>query len=224
MSDSAKFSPPYVPFSESLNEKIKADPNIGLSHELPPTFYGKAMKQELKVTGLAEIAELTRLAAEAEEKVPGELVRLPHTGIVARLRRVDQEELALVGYLPMSLVSATQGRADAVEEKRPEDMTDEEREEGIKNLIFMRQVTIENCLEPKIGFAPDGRVAWLDAMGKSVAYVHKKDFSFMCAYVTGQEGNDGLERFHSRKTRRALASQSRKRKVRPKPALAAHEG
>lgn len=177
------------------------------------------MTEQLKVTSLAEIAKKTKAILESEATDPGELVRLPKTGIVVRLRRTDMEGEALTGGLPLSLVRAARDVADDnndedEEKKATRQPTAEEDEENAKALIFFRQMVVENCLEPKIGQDVAGRVCFLGKDNRAVARVHKTDFLFMFQWISGQEGNDGMEKFRNRKTRRASAAKSNRKALR----------
>ena len=163
------------------------------------------MEKDLKVTSLEEIAEKTKAVYERDATNPGELVKLPKTGIVVRLRRADLEGEALTGGLPMSLVLAAQDVNEDVAEVR--ETTPEENAENAKALIFMRQTVVENCLEPRIGQDVAGRVCFM-AEGRAIARVHKDDFMFMFGWISGQEGNDGIKKFRNRKERRASAAKS----------------
>lgn len=169
------------------------------------------MTEELKVTSFEEIAEKTKEVFEAEATDPGELVKLPKTGIVVRLRRADLEGEALTGGLPMSLVLAAQDASEDEAEVR--ETTPEENAENAKALIFMRQTVVENCLEPRIGQDVAGRVCFI-AEGRAIARVHKDDFMFMFGWISGQEGNDGIKKFRNRKERRASSAKSRGKTLR----------
>lgn len=167
------------------------------------------MTEKLKVTSIEEIAKKTREVFEAEATDPGEVVQLPKTGIVVRLRRADVQGDALTGGLPLSLVAA------AMDEKtEAEDMTPEMIKEASRGMIFMRQTVVENCLEPRIGYDLAGRVVFLSGLGKTVARVHKEDFQFMFAFITGQEARAALHSFRNRKERRAAAAGAGRKKLR----------
>jgi len=172
--------------------------------------------EELKVTSPEEYAEKARLANSDESA--GFLHKLKKTGAVVRLRHVDMEALAVVGALPMSLVRAATAefaegdeKVKAATKKTP---TDAEIEEGNKALIFMRQMVVENCLEPRIRYEEGVGVFFFGANGKPIARVDKDDFMEMFEVISGQEGNDGLNSFRNRKTRRASAAKSRSKNVR----------
>src|ERR1041385_2978051 len=110
----------------------------------------KMTTQELKVTSPEEYgAIIDRKSTEC-----GEMVTLP-SGIVVRARRADMEGLALKGGLPMSLVRAAQSLADG---ESKHEFTPEEIEEGAKALIFVRELTRKNCLEPRIAYDEMGEV------------------------------------------------------------------
>ena len=178
------------------------------------------MTEQLKVTSPEEYAALVRPIIEAERTDPGALVTLPKTGAVVRLRRADIEGEALTGGLPLSLVVAAQGVSAKEEdeedaEETPTQTTPEEDSENVRGLIFIRQTVVENCLEPKLGQDVAGRVCFM-VEGRAVARVHKDDFMFMFQWISGQEGNDGLERFRNRKERRASAAKSRGKTLRTK--------
>lgn len=171
--------------------------------------------EELKVTSPEEYAKLLKPIVEAEQTDPGELVKLPKTGAIVRLRRVDLEGEALTGGLPLSLVVAAQGFKEESSNDEVAEITEEQAEEGIKSFIFIRQTVVENCLEPKLGQDVAGKVCFM-AEGRAIARVHKDDFLFMFNWISGQEGNDGLKRFHNRKERRASAAKSRGKTLQPR--------
>ena len=172
---------------------------------------------ELKVTSPEEYAQRAQQAnADGNQ---GFLHKLKKTGAVVRLRHVDMEALAIVGSLPMSLVAAaTRTAEDAASGESEEDikLTAEQIEEGNKTLIFMRQMVVENCLEPRIRYEEGVGVFFVGADSKPVARVDKDDFMEMFAVISGEEGADGLENFRNRKTRRAFASQSGGKTLRKK--------
>ena len=171
----------------------------------------------LKVTSPEEYAEKAR-QANAEESA-GFLHRLKKTGAVVRLRRVDVESLVLIGAVPMSLVSATQSEGkDNKKHKlaKNEIPTPEEIEAGNNNLIFMRQTVVENCLEPQIRYFEGVGVFFVNSKGEQIARVDPQDFSEMFAVISGEDGADGLNKFRNRAERRASASQSRRKTLRPK--------
>lgn len=169
------------------------------------------MSEELKVTSLEDIAKKTKEVLDAETTDPGELVTLPKTGIVVRLRRTDIEGDALTGGLPLSLVAA------AMDEKlEAEEMTPDMMKEASRGMIFMRQTVVENCLEPHIGYDEAGRVSFLTESRQAIARVHKEDFQFMFAFITGQEARTALKKFRNRQERRAIAAGAGRKKFRDK--------
>jgi hypothetical protein len=170
------------------------------------------MSEDLKVTSLEEIAKKSKEVFEAEATDPGTLVKLPKTGIVVRLRRVDTQGDALTGGLPLSLVAAAMEEEGA--EKKQAKMTPDMMKEASRGMIFMRQTVVENCLEPRIGFDLAGRVSFLNGSGGAIARVHKDDFRFMFAFITGQEARAALTSFRNRKERRAAAAGSNRSKRR----------
>lgn len=176
------------------------------------------MKEELKVTSPEEYAEKAREASAGENA--GFLHKLKKTGAVVRLRHADMEALAVVGALPMSLVAAATRTAES-EAKPDRQPTPEEIEEGNKTLIFMRQIVVENCLEPRIQHQEGVGVYFVNAAGKQVALVNKDDFMEMFAVISGNEGADGLDSFRNRKQRRASASKSRGKALQSEPVVAA---
>lgn len=185
------------------------------------------MKEELKVTSPEEYAEKARQASVGDDA--GFLHKLKKTGAVVRLRHADMEALAVVGSLPMSLVAAATRIKSETDEETDEAEQDnkkptlEEIEEGNKTLIFMRQMVVENCLEPRIRYEEGVGVFFVNAAGKQVARVDKNDFMEMFAVISGEEGNDGLEPFRNRKERRASAVKSRRKTLQPK-AIKSPEG
>jgi len=167
--------------------------------------------QPLKVTSPEEYAEKAQQAnADANQ---GFLHKLKKTGAVVRLRHVDMEALAVVGALPMSLVRAATGDLEEVNEKieasKKKMPTPEEIEEGNNNLIFIRQMVVENCLEPTIRHFEGVGVFFVNEQGKQVSRVDKDDFMEMFTVISGEEGADGLDKFRNRAQRRASASKSR---------------
>lgn len=178
------------------------------------------MKEILKVTSPEEYAEKAQ-QANASESV-GFLHKLKKTGAVVRLRHVDMEALAVVGALPMSLVAAATRTAES-ETQADKKPTPEEIEEGNKTLIFMRQMVVENCLEPSIRYEEGVGVFFVGADSKPVARVDKYDFMEMFAVISGEEGDDGANSFRNQKTRRASAAKSRRKTLRTE-AVDATEG
>lgn len=168
------------------------------------------MTEELKVTPLEQIAEKTKEVFAAEATDTGELVTLPKTGIVVRLRRVDSQGDALTGGLPLSLVAAAMEEGSQEETEITPDMM----KEASRGMIYMRLCVTENCLEPRIGFDLAGRVSFLNGSGAAIARVHKDDFRFMFAFITGQEARDALNKFRNRAERRAAASGTSRKKLR----------
>lgn len=178
--------------------------------------------EELIVTSPEEYAVKAQQANVHDST--GFLHKLKKTGAVVRLRRVDMEKRALVGALPMSLVAAVTGKDGSkgrtVEEIKA-DPTPEEIERGQNNLIFMRQMVVENCLEPRIRHFEGVGVYFVNAQGEQVAQVHEDDFEEMLAVISGEEGADGLNSFRNRKARRASASKSRGKTLQSEPVAAA---
>lgn len=174
------------------------------------------MKEELKVTSPEEYAERAR-QANANESA-GFLHKLKKTGAVVRLRHVDMEALAVVGALPMSLVKAAMSGAEDKEDKSAEKKTPtpEEVEEGNKNLIFIRQMVVENCLEPSVRYFVGEGVFFVNSKGEQVARVDKDDFMEMFEVISGEAGADGLDSFRNRKTRRASTAKSGRKALRTK--------
>jgi hypothetical protein len=187
---------------------------------------GETMKEEvLKVTSPEEYAVKAEKAT-AKESV-GFLHKLKKTGAVVRLRRADMEALAVMGRLPMSLVRAASRAVDteeSVETPSKKKPTSEEIEEGVKTAIFIRQMVVENCLEPRIQHQEGVGVFFVNDVGTPVASVDKDDFYEMFAVISGEEGADGLENFRNRKQRRASASKSNRKTLRTRPVPVENEG
>lgn len=177
------------------------------------------MTEELKVTSPEEYAVKAK-QANAEESA-GFLHKLKKTGAVVRLRHVDMEALAVVGSLPMSLVAAAtrKDEGETKEESRIKKVpTPEEIEAGNNNLIFIRQMVVENCLEPQIRYFEGVGVFFVNAKGEQVVRVDKNDFMEMFEVITGEAGADGLDSFRgNRKQRRAFVSKSRSKILQPEP-------
>jgi len=187
------------------------------------------MSEELKVTSPEEYAKKAEQANATENA--GFLHRLKKTAAVVRLRRVDMEALAIVGSLPMSLVQAATAKEEDVAEqekklkaKKKSKPTPDEVNEGVKVGIFIRQMVVENCLEPKIRHFEAQGVFFVNDAGKPISKVDKDDFMEMFAVISGQEGNDGLDSFRpNRKQRRASARQSGRKALQSEPVLATAE-
>ena len=171
------------------------------------------MTEPLKVTSIEEITKRTKEVFEAEAIEP-ELVKLPETGIVVRLRRVNVMDDPVAGGLPLALVASAIGAKAETEEVTPDRM-----KEISVGMLFMRQTVVENCVEPRVGFDVAGRVCFLNGSGHAIARVHKKDFKYMWAYITGQEARSALESFRDAEDGRAAAAgpDSKELRVPPKP-------
>lgn len=176
----------------------------------------------LEVTTPEEYAKKAQ-RANSEESA-GFLHKLKKTGAVVRLRHVDMEALAVVGSLPMSLVAAATARDEGANEEKAQRKTQptpEEIERGNNNLIFMRQMVVENCLEPRIRYEEGVGVFFVGADLKPVARVDKDDFMEMFAVISGEEGADGLNKFRGhRKQRRASASKPGRKALQPESVVA----
>lgn len=181
------------------------------------------MKEELKISTPEEIAakmkEIFDAEAEEKKKDPGQLVTLPKSKLVVRLRRKNIDDDTLTA-LPLSLVAAAAGQSDGTGTETTQDTepSPEQIKENAIGLIYFRETVTDNCIEPRVGRDSAGRVSFLAVdTGKVIARVHPDDFLFMFEWITGQEGNDGLKNFRNRKERRASASQSRSKGLRPRP-------
>lgn len=178
--------------------------------------------EELKVTSPEEYAIKAEKANS--EYNDGFLHKLKKTGAVVRLRHVDMEALAVVGSLPMSLVRATMNQdEDGKKAKNKTEYTTEEIEAGNSNLIFIRQMVVENCLEPRIRYFEGVGVYFINSKDEQVTRVDKDDFMEMFAVISGEAGADGLNKFRNRKQRRASAAKSRGKALR-KDAVGVTEG
>lgn len=169
--------------------------------------------KELKVTSPEEYGQIVERRTANE----GELVPLP-SGMVVRARRADLEGVALKGGLPMSLARAAQRLEDADENK---ELTAEEIEEGGKALIFMRELTRKNCIEPRIVYDEAGEVVWEWPSGDR-REIDTNDFKALAAWVRGEE-RDALDTFPNRATRRASAAKSRGKALQSKPVATTEE-
>lgn len=170
--------------------------------------------EELKVTSPEEYAEKAREASTNDNA--GFLHQLKKTGAVVRLRHADMEALAVVGSLPMSLVAAATRTTQSDEKKINKTPTPEEIEEGNKTLIFMRQMVVENCLEPSIRYIEGVGVFFVNAKGEQVTKVDKDDFMEMFEVISGEEGADGLDSFRgNRRQRRASTRKSGRKTLQP---------
>ncbi len=181
--------------------------------------------EELKVTSPEEYAIKAEKANS--EFNDGFLHKLKKTGAVVRLRHVDMEALAIVGSLPMSLVAAATAKDDGKGEKKvklKKQPSKEEVEEGVKTAIFMRQMVVENCLEPRIRYQEGVGVYFVNAKGQQVAKVDKDDFMEMFAVICGEEGADGLNNFRpNRKQRRASTGKSDRKTLQSESVVVAAE-
>lgn len=182
-------------------------------------------KETLKVTSPEEYAKKAQQANV--ESSAGFLHTLKKTGATVRLRHVDMEALALVGSLPMSLVTAAKKELPNGDKKRAKIKrvpTPEDIERGQNNLIFMRQMVVENCLEPSIRYFEGDGVYFVNSKGLQVARVDPDDFTEMFDVICGEEGADGLDSFRNRKERRAQASKSRRKALRSRSVPVKDEG
>jgi hypothetical protein len=152
----------------------------------------------------------------------GELVQMP-SGAVFRLRHANVQDMALIGEVPQSLVSVgleawrRQGTVPSAQETSPAQV---EPEEALQTVIFARQVVIENCLEPRLGYNEAGVVSLLNDKGESVAKIKPGDLTHAFLWITHQQGVTlpaGLGRFRNRQERRATASKSHSKKLRSTP-------
>jgi hypothetical protein len=177
--------------------------------------------EQLKVSSAEEIAtkmkELFDAEAAEKKKDIGELVPLPKSGLVVRMRRKNMDEDVLTA-LPLGLVVAMQGR-DSTDGDTPDaELSPEDLKENARGLIYFRETVTENCLEPRVAKDGAGRVCFVDLeTGKVLGRIHPDDFLFMFEWITGQKGNDGLEKFRNRAQRRASTTKSRGKTLRPRP-------
>lgn len=178
--------------------------------------------EQLKITTAEEYAALSDNADK------GELVRMP-SGAVFRLRRIDVQGLALIGELPLSLVTEginawkEQGKIAAGENSSESEVKDVDADKAIENLIFLRQTVVDNCLEPRMGFSETGVVSLLDVNGKAIAKLKKKDFVYAWKWITSQEGVEAgrLGNFPNRQARRTADAGARRKKLRNAPIVPA---
>lgn len=170
------------------------------------------MSQELKVTKPEDYGNI--------KTDKGELVQMP-SGAVFRLRHANVQEMALIGEVPQSLVSVgleawrKQGSIPDAQKTVP---TEVEPEEALQTVIFARQVVIENCLEPRLGYNEAGVVSLLNAQGEPVTKIKPGDLTHAFLWITHQQGVTlpaGLSRFRNRQERRASASKSSGKKLQP---------
>lgn len=169
------------------------------------------MSKELKVTKPEDYGRI--------ETDKGELVEMP-SGAVFRLRHVDVQDMALIGELPQSLVNiglAAWQRQGTIPPQEKPPISEVEPEEALQTVIFARQVVIENCLEPRLGYNEAGVVSLLNEQGQPVNKIKPGDLTFAFLWITRQEGvtpPPGLARFRNRQERRAIAAKSRSKKQR----------
>lgn len=177
-------------------------------------------KDELVVTSPEDYASLS----EVEES---ELVSMP-SGAVFRLRRIDVQEAALIGELPLSLVNqgvaAWRERGLMKTQQAQEQEEDEsDYEETANHLIFVRQTVVNNCLEPRIGYSDTGVVSLLNGEGKAIAKLKKKDFLYAFQWITSQVGVKAgrLGSFPEGQARGVTNSRARGKKFRGAPVVSA---
>lgn len=151
-------------------------------------------EKELRVTTPQEYAQIV--------KGRSELVPLP-SGLVVRARRVKMEGMALKGGLPMSLLRAA-GSIKMVSQN-PEDSTPEQIEETQNALIFLRELTRKNCLEPVIVYDEERVVLWQWPDGTRLE-IEDDDFEALAAWIRGEEV-DSIDSFRNRTQGRASADQ-----------------
>lgn len=143
-------------------------------------------ESQLQITSAEDYAKLE------DSDSPAEPVPMPSSAVFL-LRRVDIKGLALMGELPMSLVAQgvkawrQQGLMPAESQtQEPEDADDADK--TIQHLIFVRQLVVDNCLQPRIGYDELGIVSLLDANGRALAKLQKKDFLYALQWITSQMG------------------------------------
>lgn len=161
----------------------------------------------LRVTTPDEYAQIV--------KGRSELVRLP-SGLVVRARRAKMEGMALKGGVPMSLLRAA-GSMKAVMETS--DPTPEQIEQTNQGLIFFRELTRKNCLEPSIVYDDEGIPVWQWPDGKRLE-IEDDDFEALAAWVRGEEV-DAIDSFRSRTGNGASTDQPNRETLQPQPVATA---
>lgn len=141
--------------------------------------------KQLRVTTPQEYAEIIKSRAD--------LVPLP-SGLVVRARRAKLEGMALKGGVPTSLLRAAGSINAVIESDNP---TPEQIEETNQGLIFFRELTRKNAIEPQIVYGDtEGSVEWLWPDGTRLE-IEDDDFEYLAAWVRGEEV-DELDSFRSR--------------------------
>lgn len=164
-------------------------------------------EKELRVTSPEEYAEIVK----QRSALAVELVPLP-SGLVVRARRAKMEGMALKGGMPMSLLRAAEGLKAMGQDQ---DLTAEQIEETQQALIFLRELTRKNCIEPSIVYDEEGVVVWQWPNGTRLE-IQDEDFEALVAWVQGEEV-DSVDSFRNRTERRASAAQSRRKTLRTGP-------
>lgn len=166
-------------------------------------------EKELRVTTPEEYAQIV--------KGRSELVPLP-SGLVVRARRSRMEGMALKGGVPMSLLRAAGSMKAAIDNP---DLTPEQIEQTNEGLIFFRELTRKNCLEPLIVYDDEQIPVWQWPNGTRLE-IEDDDFEALAAWVRGEEV-DSIDSFRSRTGNGASSDQPERQALQPE-SVAATEG
>lgn len=166
-------------------------------------------EKELRVTTPEEYARIV--------KGRSELVPLP-SGLVVRARRAKMEGMALKGGVPMSLLRAAGSMKAAIDNPDP---TPEQIEQTNEGLIFFRELTRKNCLEPSIVYDDEHIPVWQWPDGTRLE-IEDDDFEALAAWVRGEEV-DSIDSFRRRTEGTASADQPDRETLQPQPVATTEE-
>lgn len=163
-------------------------------------------EKQLRVTTAEEYAEIVKNRAE--------LVPLP-SGLVVRARRVKMEGMALKGGVPTSLLRAASIMKVVADNS---DLTLEQVEQTNEGLIFFRELTRKNCLEPIIVYDDEQVPVWQWPSGTRLE-IEDDDFEVLAAWVRGEEV-DELDSFRSGTGNGTPAAQPDREALQPESVVA----
>lgn len=157
------------------------------------------MKQEeLKVTSADEYVVLPEPQAK--------LHKMP-SGAVWLIAMADMEDLALVGAIPMSLVSSVAGDGTSAKEIDVEAEVESSNDKLDDQVTFVRELLREHVIQPALSYGEKGALGVVDSNG-TWHKLKRGDAKAAWQIVSGEIGGDGLNSFRNRKQRRAFASKS----------------
>lgn len=164
------------------------------------------------ITSAEEYLKLVEAKPASEETFP---VPVP-SGATFLLRVPDITGYAMTGRMPQALTSQFMEAAEArgltkfseIKENADELMEEIDLADAREGLIFVRELVRETVVQPKFGDGP-GEVPF--------SKFKTEDFKFVFQWAlqhAGVAGLAGLQKFHSRRERRASKSRANRKKLR----------